>query len=175
MDVLRDALSLVPEYLRSYDGKDTGRDYSEYVPQLGRKARGIKMWMQLRYFGLSGLRARLQEHIDMAHELAASIEDDPDAEVLFGVPFATVCFRMRPQRYNGREGEPEVAQALDELNVAVMNRLNDSGQIFLSHTRIEGTFVLRLVVGNLRMERRHIERAWALLQAAARELDAEHA
>ena len=175
MDVLRDTLSLVPEYLRSYDGKDAGRDYTEYVPQMGRKARGIKMWMQLRYFGLSGLRARLQEHIDMAHELASWIEDDPDAEVLFGVPFGTVCFRMRPQRYVGREGEPEVAQAIDALNEAVMNRLNDSGDLFLSHTRIEGTLVLRLVVGNLRMERRHIERAWALLQAAARELDAGHA
>jgi aromatic-L-amino-acid decarboxylase len=173
MDVLRDALSLVPEYLRTYDGKDAGRNYSEYVPQLGRKARGIKMWMQLRYFGLSGLRARLQEHIDLAHQLAGWIEADPDAEVLFGVPFGTVCFRMRPRRYAGREGEEVVAQALDALNEAVLNRVNDSGDIFLSHTRIEGTFVLRLVVGNLRMERRHIERAWALLQQAARELDDE--
>ncbi len=175
MATLRDALSLVPEYLRTYDGKDAGRDYSEYVPQLGRKARGIKMWMQLRYFGLAGIRARVQEHIDLAHELAAWIEADPDAEVLFPVPFATVCFRMRPQRYVGREGEPEVAQAIDALNEAVMNRLNGSGRIFLSHTRIDGVFVLRLAIGNLRMERRHIERAWALLQAAARELDAEAA
>ena len=173
MDVLRDALSLVPEYLRTYDGKDGGRDYSEYVPQMGRKARGIKMWMQLRYFGLSGLRARVQEHIELAHELAAWIEEDPDAEVLYDVPFGTVCFRVRPRRYRGREGEPEVARAIDELNEAVMNRLNDSGAVFLSHTRIEGTFVLRLVVGNLRMERRHIERAWALLRAAAREIDVE--
>ncbi len=175
MEVLRDALSLVPEYLRSYDGRDAGRDYSEYVPQLGRRARGIKMWMQLRYFGLSGLRARVREHIDLAHELAAWIEEDPDAEVLYDVPFGTVCFRVRPRRYRGREGEPEVARAIDELNEAVMNRLNDSGAIFLSHTRIEGTFVLRLVVGNLRMERRHIERAWALLQATAREIDGARA
>ena len=171
MDTLRDALSLVPEYLRAYDGKDTGRDYSEYVPQLGRKARGIKMWMQLRYFGLSGLRARLQEHIDLAHELAGWIEDDPDAEVLFGVPFGTVCFRLRPRRYADREGEPVVAKALDALNEAVMNRVNDSGELFLSHTRIDGTFVLRLVVGNLRMERRHVKRAWQLLQETARDLD----
>ena len=175
MPTLRDALSLVPEYLRTYDGKDAGRNYSEYVPQLGRKARGIKMWMQLRYFGLAGIRARVQEHIDLAHELAAWIEADPDAEVLFPVPFATVCFRMRPQRYLGREGEPGVAGAIDALNEAIMNRLNGSGRIFLSHTRIDGVFVLRLAIGNLRMERRHIERAWALLQAAARELDAEAA
>jgi len=171
MEMLRSALSLVPEYLRTYDGKDTGRDYSEYIPQLGRKARGIKMWMQLRYFGLSGLRARLQEHIDLAHELAGWIEADPDAELLFPVPFATVCFRMRPARYAGREGESETAKAIDRLNERVMNHVNDSGRIFLSHTRIDGVFVLRVAIGNVRTERRHIEHAWELLRTAARELD----
>ncbi len=175
METLRAALSLVPEYLRTYDGKDAGRDYSEYVPQLGRKARGIKMWMQLRYFGLSGLRARLQEHIDLAHEMAGWIEADPDAELLFPVPFATVCFRMRPARYDGREGEPEVAGAIDRLNERVMNRVNDSGQIFLSHTKVDGVFVLRVAIGNVRTERRHIERAWELLQTAACELDGDNA
>ena len=171
METLRDALSLVPEYLRTYDGKNAGRDYSEYVPQLGRKARGIKMWMQLRYFGLSGLRARLQQHVDLAHELAGWIEADPDAEVLFPVPFATVCFRMRPRRYAGREGEPVVAEALDALNEAAMNRLNDSGRVFLSHTRVKDMFVLRLAVGNIRTERRHVEQAWQAIRAATRELD----
>jgi aromatic-L-amino-acid decarboxylase len=175
MDTLRTALSLVPEYLRSRDGKDAGRDYSEYVPQLGRRARGIKMWMQLRYFGLSGLRTRVQEHIDLARDLAGWIEADPDAEVLFPVPFGTVCFRLRPRRFLGREGEPENARVINALNVAVMNRLNDAGEIFLSHTNIDGTFVLRLAVGNLRMERRHIERAWTLVRSAAHELDAEAA
>ena len=173
MATLRDALSLVPEYLRSYDGKDAGRDYSEYVPQLGRKARGIKMWMQLRYFGLSGLRSRLQQHLDLAQELAGWIEDDPDAQLLFPVPFGTVCFRMRPRRYAGREGEPVVAEALDALNEAVMNRVNGSGQIFFSHTRIDDVFVLRLAVGNIRQERRHIERAWRLVREAALGLDGQ--
>jgi aromatic-L-amino-acid/L-tryptophan decarboxylase len=173
MGTLRTALSLVPEYLRTYDGKDAGRDYSEYTPQLGRKARGIKMWMQLRYFGLSGLRARLQHHIDLAHELADWIEADPDAELLYPVPFGTVCFRMRPLRYAGREGEPAVAEILDRLNEAVMNRLNDSGEVFLSHTRIGGMLVLRAAIGNIRTERRHIEHAWQLLRSAARELDRE--
>jgi aromatic-L-amino-acid decarboxylase len=175
METLRDALSLVPEYLRTYDGKDAGRDYSEYVPQLGRKARGIKMWMQLRYFGLSGLRARIGANIELAHELADTIEADPDAEVLFPVPFGTVCFRVRPHRYAGREGEPEVSLALDALNEAVMNRLNDSGEVFLSHTKVDGVFVLRAAIGNLRTERRHIERFWALLCETARELDGDRA
>ena len=175
METLRSALSLVPEYLRAYDGKDAGRDYSEYVPQLGRKARGIEMWMQLRYFGLSGLRARLQLHIDLAHELSAWIEADPDAEMLYPVPFGTVCFRLRPARYAGREGEPEVAAAIDELNERVMNHVNDSGRIFLSHTKIDGVFVLRVAIGNIRTERRHIEDAWGLLRSTALELDGQDA
>lgn len=175
MPTLRDALSLMPEYLRTYDGKVAGRDYMEYVPQQGRKARGIKMWMQLRYFGLSGLRARLQEHIDLAQELAGWIDEDPDAEVLYDVPFGTVCFRMRPRRYAGREAEPVVAAALDALNEAVMNRANQSGRLFLSHTRIDEVFVLRLVVGNIRTERRHLEAAWRLLRETAHALDPESA
>jgi aromatic-L-amino-acid decarboxylase len=171
METLRDALSLVPEYLRTYDGKDAGRDYSEYVPQLGRKARGIKMWMQLRYFGLSGLRARIRQHLELARELAGWIDEDPDAQRLHAVPFAVVCFRMRPSRYAGREGEPAVAAALDSHNERDMNRNNDSGELFFSHTKIDGVFTLRLAIGNLRQERRHVERAWALLRSTALELD----
>jgi aromatic-L-amino-acid decarboxylase len=171
MEVLRDALSLVPEYLRTYDGRDAGRDYSEYVPQLGRKARGIKMWMQLRYFGLSGIRARLQQHLDLAQELASWIDADPDAERLHPVPFGTVCFRMRPRRFAGREAELQVAAQLNALNEAVLNRVNDSGELFFSHTRIDDVFTLRLAIGNLRQERRHVADAWALLQRTAAELD----
>jgi aromatic-L-amino-acid decarboxylase len=171
MAVLRDALSLVPEYLRTYDGKDTGRDYSEYVPQLGRRARGIKMWMLLRYFGLSGLRVRIEHHLELARELADWIEADPDAELLFPVPFATVCFRMRPRRYAGREREPDVAGRLNELNEHVMNLVNGSGGLFISHTRIDDVFVLRAAIGNIRGQHRHIEQAWAILTAAARRAD----
>ncbi len=172
METLRAALSLVPEYLRTYDGKAAGRDYSEYTPQLGRKARGIKMWMQLRYFGFSGLRARLQAHIDLAAELATWIEADADAQLLHPVPFSTVCFRMRPSRYIGREAEPEIAATLDDLNERVMNHINDSGELFFSHTRIDGVFTLRIAIGNLRTERRHIARAWELLRETAATLDA---
>jgi aromatic-L-amino-acid decarboxylase len=129
------------------------------------------MWMQLRYFGLSGLRCRLQQHLDLAQELADWIEQDADAQLLYPVPLGTVCFRMRPQRFAGREGEPAVAAAIDGLNEAVMNHANDSGEIFLSHTRIDGTFVLRLAIGNIRTERRHVERAWELLRSTAAGLD----
>jgi aromatic-L-amino-acid decarboxylase len=175
MDTLRDALSLTPEYLRATDGRVAGRDYNEFTPQLGRRARSIKMWMQLRYFGLSGLRTRVQAHIDLAHELAEWIDAEPDAERLAPVPFGTVCFRWRPLRYDGREGEPGVAAVLDHLNEQLLSRLNDTGEVFMSHTKIDGRFVLRMAIGNIRTERRHVERAWELTRAIAAGLDAENA
>ena len=171
MGILREALSLVPEYLRSTDGRSAGRDYSEIVPQLGRRARGIKMWMHLRYFGMAGLRARISEHLELARGLAATIEADPDAELLHPVPFATVCFRMRPARYSEQVGDARVEAELNEFNELVMNTINDSGALFFSHTKIDGVFTLRLAINNIRQERRHVERAWALLKATAARLD----
>ena len=172
MATLRDALSLVPEYLRTTDGRDSGRDYNEYIPQLGRRARGIKMWMQLRYFGLSGLRARLQAHLDLAAELAARIGASPDAELMAPVPFGLVCFRWRPARFTGREAMPRSPPRLTRLNERLMNQLNAAGEVFLSHTRIDGRFTLRIAIGNIRTERRHVERAWQLVREAAAGLDA---
>jgi aromatic-L-amino-acid decarboxylase len=173
MGTLRDALSLVPEYLRTTDGRDTGRDYNEYIPQLGRRARGIKMWMQLRYFGLAGLRARLQLHLDLTAALAAWIDADPDFERLAPAPFGLVCFRWHPARLSGREAEPAVAAALDAANERLMNALNATGRIFLSHTRVDGRFTLRMAIGNIRTEPRHVEEAWELTRELAERLAGE--
>ena len=171
MEILRDALSLVPEYMRSPDGREAGRNYSEYVPQLGRRARGIKMWMQLRYFGLSGLRERLRYHLELARELSDWMKHEPDVEVMAPVTFSTFCFRWRPQRYVGREGQPEIAALLDALNERLINDLNASGEVFLSHTRISGRFALRISIGSIRTERRHIEQAWELVRTTAERSD----
>jgi aromatic-L-amino-acid decarboxylase len=171
LDTLRDALSLMPEYLRTTDSRTAGRDYSEYIPQLGRKARGIKMWMLLRYFGLDGLRSRLRDHLALAQELAAAVEAEPEATLMAPVPFGLVCFRWRPGRFAGREHEPDVAAELDRLNEALMGRVNDDGRVFLSHTRVEGRFTLRIAIGNLRTERRHVLGAWQLVRETALALD----
>jgi aromatic-L-amino-acid decarboxylase len=171
MDVLRDALSLVPEYLRTTDDRVGGRDYSEYVPQLGRKARGIKMWMLLRYFGLSGLRARLRVHLALARDLADDVRSEPDAELLAPVPFGLVCFRWRPRRFTGREGEPAVATYLDDLNERLLGRINADARVFLSHTRVGSRFTLRMAIGNIRTERRHVEKAWQIVRELAADLD----
>jgi aromatic-L-amino-acid decarboxylase len=161
MDTLRAAFSLVPEYLRTLDREAPVRDYNEYTPQLGRRFRALKVWIQLRWFGLEGLRRRIRRHIELARLFASWVDADPDWERLAPVPFSTVCFRFR-----SAEGADDEA-ALDRRNAAIMDRVNRTGEVFLSHTRLNGRFTIRLSVGNLRTEARHVERAWELLRAAA--------
>jgi aromatic-L-amino-acid decarboxylase len=161
MDALRAAFSLVPEYLRTLDREAPVRDYNEFTPQLGRRFRALKLWILLRNFGLEGLRERIAAHLAMAQEFAGWVEADPDWELLAPVPFSTVCFRWRPA---GRDLTPA---ELDDANAAIMDAVNRTGEVFLSHTRLTGRFTIRVAIGNLRTEPRHVERAWTLLREAA--------
>ena len=163
METLRAAFSLVPEYLRTLDRETPVRDYNEYTPQLGRRFRALKLWIQLRWFGLEGLRRRIRHHLELAGTFAAWVDADPDWERLAPVPFSTVCFRYRPRDWAGDDA------ALDERNAAIIDAVNRTGEVFLSHTRLAGRFTIRMAVGNLRTELRHVERAWELLRAAAAE------
>ena len=161
MEALRSAFSLVPGYLRTLDRDAPVRDYNEYTPQLGRRFRALKLWILLRWFGLEGLRQRIATHLAMAETFAAWVDADPDWERLAPVPFSTVCFRWRPA---GRDLDEA---AIDEANAAIMDAVNRTGEVFLSHTRLAGRFTIRVAIGNLRTEPRHLERAWTLLREAA--------
>jgi aromatic-L-amino-acid decarboxylase len=160
MGDLRAAFSLVPEYLRTLDRETPVRDFNEYQPQLGRRFRALKLWIQLRWFGLDGLRRRIERHIEMAQEFAGWVDAAPDWERLTPVPFSTVCFRWNP-------GSGVSTADLDVRNAAIMDAVNRTGEVFLSHTRLVDRFVIRLSVGNLRTEPRHVARAWELLREAA--------
>jgi aromatic-L-amino-acid decarboxylase len=166
MPVLRDAFSLVPEYLRTLDRDTPVRDFNEYTPQLGRRFRALKLWVQLRWFGLEGLRRRLRNHLALADTFRTWIDDAADWERLAPVPFSTVCFRYAPAALRGDDA------ALDELNARLMDAVNRTGHVFLSHTRLVGRFAIRVSIGNLRTEPRHVERAWELLRREAAALDA---
>jgi aromatic-L-amino-acid decarboxylase len=121
--------------------------------------------MLLRWFGLDGLRRRIRHHLELAARFTAAVDAAPDWERLAPVPFSTVCFRYRAPGFASDEA------ALDAANVAIMDAVNRSGEVFLSHTRLGGRFTIRLAVGNLRTEARHIDRAWELLQAAAAKVE----
>ena len=175
MDRLRAAFSLVPEYLRTLDRAAPVRDYNEYQPQLGRRFRALKLWILIRWFGIDGLRRRIVHHIAFGQQFGRWVDADPDWELLAPVPFSTVCFRWRPSRLVGREDEPDVRVLLDERNAAIMDAVNRTGEVFLSHTRLADRFTIRLSVGNLRTEGRHVARAWELLRREAELLDARPA
>jgi aromatic-L-amino-acid decarboxylase len=159
MDVLRQAFSLVPEYLRTNEAAPV-KNLMDTGIQLGRKFRALKLWAVLRYFGADGIRARLQAHIALAREFASWVDAADGWERLAPVPFSVVCFRHHPP---GMDDEG----ALERHNAAIMDAVNQSGDAFLSHTKLDGRFVLRLAIGNLRTEERHVRRAWELLTIAA--------
>ena len=173
MPALRAAFSLVPEYLRTLDRAAPVRDVSEYTPQLGRRNRALKMWVLLRWFGLEGLRRRLRHHLDQASDVATWVDDDPDFERLAPAPYTVVCLRWRPAELWDRTGEPDVEAFLDERNQAILETVNRTGEVFMSHARLDGRFVIRFALGHLRTEDRHVSRGWELVREAAARLAAE--
>jgi aromatic-L-amino-acid decarboxylase len=157
-ETFRAAFSLVPEYLKVRDQGEV-HNYHEYGIQLGRRFRALKLWMLLRFFGAEGMAARIREHLRLARLFASWVEAAPDWELLAPVPMATVCFRHRPA------GRPEAEW--DAHNERLMARVNETGEIFLSHTKLDGKYAIRVAIGNPRQEERHVRRAWELLRDAA--------
>jgi aromatic-L-amino-acid decarboxylase len=167
MPVLRDAFSLVPEYLRTLDREGPIRDYNEYTPTLGRRLRALKIWMHIRYFGLEGLRRRVAHHLELAERMAAWVDADPDFERMAPTPFSTLCLRYRPAALAATADEPAVAVKIDDLNVRLMEAVNGTGRAFLSHTRLRGRFVIRVAISNLRTVDSDLDEVWAILRREA--------
>jgi aromatic-L-amino-acid decarboxylase len=168
-EIMRQAFSLVPEYLRTPE-EDRVRNFMDYGIQLGRRFRALKLWMVLRAFGAEGLRQHLRVHIALAERFRGWIEASPDFELLAPVPFSVVCFRHHP---DGLPENSETEAYLKRLNEGLLESVNATGEVFLSHTQLNGKFTLRLAIGNLRTTEEHVRRAWELLQEHARRLDAE--
>jgi aromatic-L-amino-acid decarboxylase len=148
------ALSILPEYLRN-EASASGEvfDYRDWHVPLGRRFRALKLWFVIRHYGIEGLQSVVREHLRLARELASWVEADPDFELAAPVPVNLVCFR----HVGG-----------DEVNEAIMHRLNESGKLFLTHTKLGGRFTLRLSIGQTRTQERHVRQAWDLIREAAR-------
>jgi aromatic-L-amino-acid decarboxylase len=145
-DELRAAFSLVPEYLRV---SEEVASLSEYSPALGRQFRALKLWAVLRCYGRAGLQERIREAIRLASLFEGWVDAEPGWEVVAPRPFSLVCFR--------RDGS-------DEENEALLERVNASGEIFISHTKLNGRYVLRLAVGNARTTEEDVRLAWDVLR-----------
>ncbi len=162
--IVRDAFSLVPEYLRTPEEGESV-NLMDYGVALGRRFRSLKLWFVLRGFGAEGIRERIREHVRLTRDFADRVETDPRWELVAPVPFSTVVFRRVTPGLD--------AAAEDALNMALMHAVNGTGELFLSHTRLRDRVALRLAVGNLRTERRHLDRSWQLLEAHAEHLEGE--
>jgi aromatic-L-amino-acid decarboxylase len=156
MDVVRTAFSLTPEYLRTSEGA-TVKNLMDTGVQLGRRFRALKLWMILRRFGARAIREHLARHIALAGQLASWIDAHPEFERLAPVPFSVVCFRWNPPGRSWTESE------LDARNEELVDRVNRTGELFLSHTRLRGKLALRMAIGHLRTTEQHVRRAWDVL------------
>src|SRR5688500_14030243 len=152
MDVVRRAFALTPEYLKTIEAAPV-RNLMDTGVQLGRRFRALKLWMVLRHFGADGIRARLAEHMRLARLFAAWVDASPAFELMAPVPFSVVCFRARAAAAD--------ASTTDALNERLLDAVNATGEVFLSHTRLQEQYVLRLAIGNLHTTQAHVDRAWA--------------
>src|SRR5688572_4852552 len=162
MDVVRAAFTLVPDFLKTAEGTRGVRNLMDTGIQLGRRFRALKLWMVLRHFGASGIRAALTEHVRLTRLFAAWVDAAPDFERVAPVPFSVVCFRAVPTTIASAD--------LDTFNEQLLDAVNATGEVFLSHTRLTDRFVLRLAVGHLRTTETHVGRAWSLLVSHAARL-----
>ena len=153
MDVLRQAFSLTPDYLKTREGDAGVRNLMDTGIQLGRRFRALKLWMVLRHFGADEIRAALGRHMQLARTFAAWVDASDRFERVAPVPFSVVCFRLRG--------------ADDETQMRVLDTVNASGDVFLSHTRLDGRCAMRIAIGHLQTTERHVARAWELLNLAA--------
>jgi len=147
-EALRAAFSLVPEYLRT---SDEAENLSDYGPALGRRFRSLKLWAVLRCYGREGLQARIREAIRLAELFEGLVRAEPGWEVCAPRAFSVVCFR--------RSGP-------DDENEELLARVNQTGELFISHTKLDGRYVLRLAIGNERTTEADVRRAWNVLQRA---------
>lgn len=163
-EVVKAAFSLVPEYLRNTES--TGEDVPnlmDYGTSLGRRFRSLKLWMIMRYFGQEGLAARIREHMRLAHLFAGWVDEASTFERLAPTPFSTICFRAHP---TGMDDESK----LDALNEGIMDSINSHGRFFLSHTKLNGKYTIRVAIGNLRTTEADIRELWDTLQTCLKDM-----
>ena len=122
----------------------------------------MKLWMVLRMFGVKGLQEAIRSHLDLADRFAGWVKESADFELMAPVPFSVVCFRAHPAELAEKD--------LDRLNQSLMDAVNQTGEMYISHTKLNGKLTLRLAVGHLKTEERHVLRAWELLQEHCRSL-----
>jgi aromatic-L-amino-acid decarboxylase len=160
-EVLKRAFSLVAEYLKTAE-QNKVESYMDYGVQLGRRFRSLKLWFIIRYFGVDGIIGRLRYHLKLTRDFSGWINSHSHFRQMAPAPLGITCFRAVIQNKSDDE--------LDILNEELMNNINKTGKIFLSHTKLNGKFVIRLAISGIRTEEKHVEEAKKLLDEKLKEL-----
>jgi aromatic-L-amino-acid decarboxylase len=178
---LERALAINPEYLKTDRDREV-TNFRDWSLQLGRRFRALKLWFVLRRYGARGLRDLLRRHLELAQWFAGQVNTHQEFELLAPVPLQTVCFRWHPgaggavvtdAQGSAAEWLPRLAERTededlcDRANKELLDRLNATGRIYLTHTRLGGRFALRVSVGQLSTRREDVEEAWELVRATA--------
>lgn len=145
-----------PEYLKTKEERRVN-NYRDWGIQLGRRFRALKLWFVLRTFGIKGLQSTISDHIAWAKEFARWVEEAPDFEVLAPAPLNTVCFRYLPKGI-------DAVEEINRINGELLEAVNGSGKMYITHTKLNGLYTLRFVVGQTYVERRHVAEAWKLIR-----------
>jgi len=163
--VLKRALSLVPEYLRTPEEGEV-KNFMDYGIAMGRRFRALKLWMVIRSLGRDGIANAIDDHISYARKLAEMIQADRNFRLLAPVPFSTVVFQFRPTSLAKSDGSlPETE--VNDINERLLNAVNQTGKAFLSHTKLRGKFGIRMAIGNLKTNWEDVSETWKLIQHEA--------
>lgn len=163
---------ILPEYLKTRE-RGVVNDYRDWGIQLGRRFRALKLWFVIRTFGADGIRQKVRNHITWAGELAEEIDSQEDFEVLAPVPLAAICFRFLPPDLStlpAKSSDGKALEAVNQLNARLLEAINSTGQLYLTHTKLDGRYCIRIVIGQTNAERKHVEEAWELIKKTARDL-----
>lgn len=150
---------ILPEYLKT-GNRGLVNDYRDWGIQLGRRFRALKLWFVIRSYGVSQLQEKIREHIKIARWLEQQVLAHPDFELLAPVPLSLVCFRYKPASFTGQEN-------LNQINEELLRELNQTGKIFLTHTKLNGQYTLRMSIAGTLTTQQHVENAWKLIQEIA--------
>ncbi len=156
---------ILPEYLKTSEASAV-KNYRDWGIQLGRRFRALKLWFVIRSYGVEGLRSMIRNHLALAQGLLKKIEDHPDFEILAPMPLNLICFRFKPK---GVSDETE----LERINSAILARINETGEVFLTHTKLDGRYAIRIVIGQTYVEQTDVDKAWSVIRESASEVSGD--
>ena len=159
---LTNTFQLVPEYLKTRSDEQVN-NYSDWTIPLGRRFRALKLWFVLRYYGLKGLQQKLTRHLELAQTFEKRVQAHPDFELLAPRTMNVVCFRVNP-------GDIQTDDQLNALNEELLHAINRTGEIYITHTKLDGKYTLRMVIAQTHVEDRHVQQAWELICEKAQEI-----